>query len=98
MQYTAASFAEPILGPFEATLHRQVDEEPVSGYFPREAHHELHPGDLAGERIIVPVTRRALAALGLLRIVQHGRVQMYLVYILVTVVVVLLWQLSGGSR
>lgn len=98
MQYTAASFAEPILGPFEAALHRRAEQEPVSGYFPREAHHRLHPGDLAGERIIVPATRRALGALGRLRILQHGRVQMYLVYILVTVVVVLLWQLSGGGR
>lgn len=98
MQYTAASFAEPILAPFEAALHRQVAEEPVSGYFPRLASHELHPGDLAGERVIVPSVRRVIAALGRLRIVQHGRVQLYLVYILVTVVVVLVWQLSGGGR
>ena len=98
MQYTAASFAEPVLGPFEATLHRRTDEERPIGYFPREAHHERHPGDLAGERIIVPIMRRMLTVFGRLRIVQHGRVQLYLVYILVTVVVVLLWQLSGGGQ
>jgi hydrogenase-4 component B len=98
MQYTAASFAEPVLGPFEATLHRSTDEERPTGYFPREAHHEHHPGDLAGERVIGPITRRMLTVFGRLRIVQHGRVQLYLVYILVTVVVVLLWQLSGGGQ
>jgi hydrogenase-4 component B len=98
MQYTAASFAEPVLGPFEATLHRRTDEERPTGYFPREAHHEHHPGDLAGERVIVPATRYALAIFGRLRIVQHGRLQLYLVYILLTVVIVLLWQLSGGGQ
>src|SRR5690606_31973290 len=95
MQYTAASFAEPVLGPFEGALPRRTDERRPSGYFPRQAHFEQHPGDLAGALVIVPLTRRALALFGRLRIVQHGRVQLYLVYILVTLVVVLLWQLSG---
>lgn len=43
MQYTAASFAEPVLGPFEATLHRRTEEQRPAGYFPREAHHEHLP-------------------------------------------------------
>jgi hypothetical protein len=47
-----------------------------------------------GERVIAPVLRRILGSLGRLRVLQHGRVQLYLVYILVTVVAVLVWQLG----
>lgn len=97
MQYTAASFAEPILDPFEATLHRPVHENPVRGYFPEEAHYERHPKDVVGDRVLVPAARRLIAALARIQIIQHGRVQLYLVYILVTVIVLLVWQLSGGA-
>jgi NADH:ubiquinone oxidoreductase subunit 5 (subunit L)/multisubunit Na+/H+ antiporter MnhA subunit len=57
-------------------------------------HHEVHGGDIVGERVIAPVLRRILGSLGRLRVLQHGRVQLYLVYILVTVVAVLVWQLG----
>jgi hydrogenase-4 component B len=97
MQYTASSFAEPVIEPFAATLHRKVQEEAPTGYFPQKARHEVRLGDLAGERLIVPATRQVLAALGKLRVIQQGRVHLYLVYILVTVVVLLVWQLSWGG-
>jgi len=98
MQYTAASFAEPVLGSFEALLQRTVQGEAPSGYFPADAHLAVHPADTAGERILVPATRRLLAALGRVRVVQHGRLQPYLVYILATVVVVLVWVLVVEGR
>jgi hypothetical protein len=97
MQYTAASFAEPLLDPFAPVLHRPVHEEPVAGWFPVAARHERHPGDAAGERVVLPVVRRFVALLSRTHIVQHGRVHLYLVYILATVVALLLWQLSGAG-
>jgi len=97
MQYTASSFADPVLVPFEGVLHRSVHEEAPHGYFPREAHYEVHSGDIAGEQIIVPAIEKLVAVLGKLRAIQQGRVQMYLVYIFVTLVGVFLWQLPGGG-
>ena len=96
MQYSASSFAEPVLEPFAAVLHRPIHEEPPNGYF--RASYERHPGDIAGERIILPVTLRLVRLLGKLRAIQHGRVQVYLLYTLLTVVALLVWQLSGTSR
>jgi formate hydrogenlyase subunit 3/multisubunit Na+/H+ antiporter MnhD subunit len=98
MQYTAVSFAEPALGPFREVFHRKVQEALPSGYFPRQAHHEDHPGDLVEMRVITPAVRRVVVALGYLRVLQQGRVQLYLGYILVTVILVLVWQLSGGGQ
>lgn len=95
MQYSAASFAEPVIGSFEGMLRRKIHEKLPRGYFPRQARHELSTGDLAAEQLIAPIARQVLTAIGRLKIVQHGRVHMYLLYILVTVVVVLVWQLSG---
>ncbi len=95
MQYTAASFAEPVLALFAAAMPRRIHEEGPEGYFPAKARYEEHLGDMAGERFLLPATRRAVAALSRLRVIQQGRLQLYLVYIAVTLVALLAWQLAG---
>ncbi len=97
MQYTAASFAEPVLRPFGGAIPRRIHQVPPAGYFPEEASYEEHPGDMAGERFLVPATRRTVEALSRLRVIQQGRLQLYLVYIAVTLVALLVWQLAGGG-
>jgi hydrogenase-4 component B len=98
MQYTAASFAEPVLEPFAGAIPRRVHGVGPAGYFPEEARYEAHLGDMAGERFLVPATRRVVRALSRLRVIQQGRVQLYLVYIAVTLVALLAWQLAGGGK
>jgi hydrogenase-4 component B len=98
MQYTSTSFADPVLAPFSNALHiRNVGGLP-DGIFPTEAHYEKHVGDMAGERVLLPAWRRFLHAAHRLRVIQHGRMQLYLVYILATLVALVLWQLSGAMR
>jgi len=96
MQYTGASFAQPLLAPFGGLLDIVVNRRGLKGYFPREAAFEERTGDPAGERLLVPITRHLLRLLSRLRVIQHGRVQLYLAYILATLVALLLWQLSGS--
>lgn len=98
MQYTAASFAQPILALFAPVIHSRVDEQGPDGYFPAKAHYEEHLGDMAGERLLLPATRLVLRALSRLHAIQQGRLQLYLVYIAVTLVVLLIWQLAGMGR
>jgi NADH:ubiquinone oxidoreductase subunit 5 (subunit L)/multisubunit Na+/H+ antiporter MnhA subunit len=98
MQYTAASFAEPILALFAPVIHSRVDEEGPAGYFPARAHREEHPGDMAGERLVLPATRLVVRALSRVHAIQQGRLQIYLVYIAVTLVALLVWQLTGTGR
>jgi hydrogenase-4 component B len=98
MQYTAASFAQPILALFAPVIHSRIDEQGPDGYFPAKAHFEESLGDVAGERVLLPATRRVVRALSRLHAIQHGRLQLYLVYIAVTLVVLLIWQLAGVGR
>jgi len=98
MQYTATSFADPVLAPFSSALHIRTEGGPPEGIFPNEAHFEKHVGDMAGERVLVPAWRHFLRAARRLRVIQHGRMQLYLVYILATLVALVLWQLSGAMR
>jgi hypothetical protein len=98
MQYTAASFAQPILALFAPLIHSRIDQRGPDGYFPAGAHYEEHLGDMAGERILLPATRRVVRALSRLHAIQQGRLQIYLVYIAVTLVALLVWQLAGMGR
>jgi hydrogenase-4 component B len=96
MQYTGASFAQPLLAPFGGVLDVQVRRRGPVGYFPRDASFDEHTGDPAGERLLLPATRQLLRVLSRIRVIQQGRVQLYLAYIFVTLIALLLWQLGGG--
>ncbi|MBI3183662.1 MAG: hypothetical protein HYZ28_16110 [Myxococcales bacterium] len=96
MQYTASSFASPLLELFASVIHARVQKEGPTGCFPKAARYEEHLGDMAGERMLVPLSRRIVAAAGRLRVIQQGRVHLYLVYMLATLIALLLWQLGGS--
>lgn len=96
MQYTGASFSQPLLAPFGVLLDIVVNQLGPKGYFPREAAFEERTGDPAGERLLLPMTRHLLNLLSRIRVIQQGRVQLYLAYIFATLIALLLWQLSGS--
>jgi hydrogenase-4 component B len=98
MQYTATSFAEPAIAPFSSVLQIRTHGGLPDGIFPTEVHFEKHVGDMAGERVLVPAWRTFLQTARRLKVIQHGRMQLYLVYILATLVALVLWQLSGTMR
>ncbi|MGE5176654.1 MAG: proton-conducting transporter membrane subunit [Hyphomicrobiales bacterium] len=99
MQYTASSFAQPVLEPFAGIVPARIEGDMPHGYFPATARLDRHIGDPAGERFLLPAIRGAVRLLSRVRVLQHGRVQLYLAYILLTLVVLLVWQLSGmGGR
>ncbi|HTN50855.1 MAG TPA: proton-conducting transporter membrane subunit [Anaeromyxobacter sp.] len=93
MQYTATAFPDPALGLFGGLLSRTVEREGPEGYFPARARYEERRADAAGDRFVLPLYRRFLEALGRVRVLQGGRLQLYLLYVLVTLVVLLAWQL-----
>jgi len=97
MQYTASSFAQPLLATFAPIVHVRTRQHGPSGYFPASAHYEEHIADVAGERLLIPGTRRVVRAFSQLRVIQQGRVQLYVIYIVATLVVLLFWQLLGAG-
>lgn len=97
-QYTAASFAQPLLSPFAAVLPKKIHENAPAGYFPSHARYEEHAGDAAKDWLIFPAFRGVRGLLGRMLVIQRGRIQLYLGYVLMTLIALLIWQLSGGGK
>lgn len=90
MQYTASSFARPLTLLFEKILGTKIGQKPVRGYFPAESSYETHTPEPAREVLFAPLFRLAERLLSPLRALQHGRIQLYVLYIAVTLVVLLI--------
>jgi formate hydrogenlyase subunit 3/multisubunit Na+/H+ antiporter MnhD subunit len=99
MQYTASSFAAPLVALASSVLRTTVHDEPPQGYFPEigRAERSTHQDDLADERALRPAARAVARALVSVRWLQQGRLQLYLLYILIALVALLAWQLLGAT-
>jgi hydrogenase-4 component B len=86
MQYTAGSFAGIITDWFAWVLRPQRHERRPEGPFPRQAAFEQHTPETVLERLIEPAARQVMVVAGMIRRLQHGRVQAYLLYVLLGLV------------
>jgi len=93
MQYTASSFAQPLTDLFRPLLGTRKKVVPPRGYFPTEASLETATPDLTHEEMYRPMFERVNEWLLQVRWLQHGKVQLYVLYIAVTLVVLLVWEL-----
>jgi hydrogenase-4 component B len=91
MQYTSSSFASWTVGFFRFALLPRTRLPELARFFPRSARFESHVGDTVLDRLLTPAFEAGawLASWG--RFLQHGRIQLYLVYVAVTLVA-LLWK------
>jgi hydrogenase-4 component B len=89
MQYTASSFARGPVGYFRWALMPRWKGAPVAKLFPVTARFESHVLDTVLDRAVVPAFRAGawLARRG--RILQQGRIQLYLLYVVATLVALL---------
>jgi len=94
MQYTASSFAEPIVALFRAVLRPHADLHRPHGLFPRSAGVHTHTSDLFVDRLYRPLFRGVAWVAQRLGWLQQGRIQMYVLYIAITVLVLLVWKLG----
>ena len=91
MQYTGSSFADPVVLIFAWVVRLQrVIVAPV-GFFPTRAAFESATTDAARDSVYRPVARGLDRSLSRLRWLQHGRVNIYLLYIAVTLLLLLVW-------
>jgi hydrogenase-4 component B len=91
MQYTASSFAQPLTDLFRPLLGTRTRVFKPQGIFPPEAALETITPDISHEEMYRPVFRRANEWLSQVRWLQHGKVQLYVLYIAVTLIVLLVW-------
>lgn len=98
MQYTAASFAGILTEWFAWILHPHRHVEKPEGLLPRRARWSVHTPETVLEEVIEPVGRGFLWAAAQVRRLQHGRVQAYVLYLLLGVAalaVLALWDWAG---
>jgi hydrogenase-4 component B len=91
MQYTASSFAAPLLtayGPLAG-----VDET----YAPGAGAFHTHASELVLDRAILPTWTAVRRLLGRLRPLQHGRLWVYLLYVISILLLLLLYLALGAS-
>jgi hydrogenase-4 component B len=94
MQYTSSSFAQPLVGMFRGLLspHRRLTK--IDTPFPTEAGFSTETPDAFSQRIFLPGIRHFAGLLSRMRWLQHGRLQLYVLYIAVTVVVLFVWRFA----
>jgi hydrogenase-4 component B len=100
MQYTATSFAEPITRIFQPLLRGRIESDlPAEAVWPEAASWRSSTPDRALGRMYEPVFKSVERALLRLRGLQQGRVSTYLLYIVLTVLVLVASMiLPLGSR
>ena len=96
MQYTAGSFAGIITGWFAWILRPVRHEQRPEAFFPASASLDEHTPEAVLERVVEPVGRGFLLASSLMRRLQHGQVQSYVLYILIGLLAMAAWVCYGA--
>ncbi len=93
MQYTGRSFAEMVAEHLlPRFLRPRTHREPPQGLFPAKSEFAAESPDPVSEKVYEPFFRWAQAGwLIRLRFLQQGRVNVYLIYVFLTVVLALAW-------
>lgn len=91
MQYTASSFAQMLVDQFSWALRPRRRRSGPTGPFPESAEFESHVPDPVLTSVALPAASAVERALLHVRWLQRGRVQMYILYVLIAVAALLLW-------
>jgi hydrogenase-4 component B len=92
MQYTASSFAQMIVSLFKWVLLPRRNVTHPEGPFPTAAAVHSQVPDAVLDRLILPVFGALAWACSWFRLLQRGRVNAYLFYIFIILLVLLLWK------
>jgi formate hydrogenlyase subunit 3/multisubunit Na+/H+ antiporter MnhD subunit len=94
MQYTSSSFASPLLFLFRMFLRPRVHLRPPEGPFPKQASFESETPDVFRVYLFQPVFMATAWIASRLRWFQYGRIQVYVLYIALTILILLVWKLG----
>lgn len=93
MQYTSASFAEPVLRIFRNVLGYARRGGTLKGYFPKTEDVASRVEDVSETLIFRPLFEGIRSLSGRLKIIQNGYTQMYLFYIFLFLLLLLIWKI-----
>jgi hydrogenase-4 component B len=94
MQYTSSSFAQPLTGTFRAMLATKRNVVPVEGLFPKEASFSTETPDVFTRRVFAPLFSWIASLASRMRWIQHGRLQLYVLYIAAALLILMIWRLG----
>jgi hydrogenase-4 component B len=97
MQYTASSFAQPLTGLFGFLLRVKRKSPAPAGLFPEAASFETHAEDPARQEMYRPMFLWLDRTANRMRVIQHGRLNLYLLNVVLTLVALLVWELLWAS-
>lgn len=89
MQYTSGSFAEWPVQLFRWALLPKVERPRKLALFPRSARFEAVVPDTVLDRFVLPLFERAARLATRARFLQHGKIQIYLLYVVITLLILL---------
>ncbi|MGD0464832.1 MAG: proton-conducting transporter membrane subunit [Tepidisphaeraceae bacterium] len=94
IQYTASSFAQPLTALFAPLLRARRTLAAPEGYFPRASSFTTATPDAARIALYEPAFSGVGWLLARVRWLQQGRIQLYVLYIALTLLVLLVWKLG----
>jgi len=91
MQYTSASYAQPVTDFLRVLIQPQEKRDPPEGIFPQNAGFHSQAPDVVTRFVVGPIVTGLRYILRAGRWLQQGQVNWYVLYIMITVLVLLLW-------
>jgi hypothetical protein len=89
MQYTASSFGATLVSWFKIVLRPELHRKEVAGLFPERARFASHVPETVLERIYLPFLEYLFEKALPVRRLQHGKLNIYIFYTFITLVVLL---------
>ena len=90
MQYSASSFAQMLTGLFAFALRPDSHRPGIVGIFPRRTRFHSHVPEAVLELVYIPALKRLSERFAGVRKLQNGILQQYVLYTLITLIVLLL--------
>jgi len=96
MQYTASSFAQPFLELFKPILRTKYHYHVHSpdNLFPQSAKFHTETPDICHTEVYRPVFLKISEILMKFRFLQHGYIQIYILYIALALILLLIWKIG----
>ncbi len=94
MQYTASSFAQPLTKLFGRILWTSSAGHGTAGFFPENASFETKTADVFHAYFYHPLFVLGARCFSWCRWLQHGSLHIYVLYIVITLLVLLVWKLG----
>jgi hydrogenase-4 component B len=94
MQYTGSSFVQPIVRMFRGVLVSRRKFTPPEGLLPTGSQFSTRTPDMFRETVWQPMFAYVGGALSRFRSLQHGQLQLYVLYLVLTLIALLIWKLN----